>query len=923
MVRSWWSALVNQVSSFSSLRRNQLRMTGQLRCRLEVLRLEDRLTPTVNVLSNFRGLNAPQGSGVPPDTCAAAGPNYVVETVNTTVQIYNKTTAAPVFTQTLPVFFASLGAVAADMFDPVVTYDDLANRFVIAAVEENDAAQTSFLDFAVSNSSDPTAGFTEMQQINVKEVIGPNSYWGDFPRLGWNADAYVIGLNMYTFPSSTSPGLDHAQIIALTKSSLLDQNPATFSGFASDRFGPNVDIMAPASMHGSKPGDPMWFVQDGNSSTTVDVIKMTNVLSIGPVYTVTPINVNAHTAPPPAPQLGGGIIADTGDTRMLNAEFRNGRLMAAQTIGLPSDTLAHAAWYEFNTTGVAPTLTQSGVISPGPGIFTWTPSIAIATTGELGLTYMQSSANQFVSMYVTGQALKDPLNTMESPALIHAGTGPLADPSRSGDFSGISVDPTKPGIFWAANEIGDGTDWGTWLGSFTVQPFADLVITKDNHRSFVLPGNIVVYTITVTNLGPDSIVGTNFATVTDSMPAGLVNPTWVAIASPGARVGASSGSGDINTTVRLPVGSNVTFFVSGLVSSNLPGGFLVNSVTVTPPVFIPDPNLANNVATDIDSLGRSILVYGADAGTFPEVRVFDAATQTLLFDFLAYAPAFRGGVRVAAGDVNNDGVPDIITAPGPGGGPMVEVFSGVDLSLLMSFNAYNANFVNGLFVAAGDTNADGYDDIVTGPDAGGGPLVQVFSGATGSLLLSFNAYDPSFLGGVRVAAGDMNANGRADIVTGPGPGGGPLVEVFNGSTASLVLAFNAYDPSFLGGIYVAVGDTAGRGKADIFTGPGLNGGPLLRVFDGTTGTLRYSANVYDTLFHGGVRVAFTRDQNGDFGQEVVATGGPGGLLQQETNTGLAATIPTQVFDGLTLALLDSLYGFQPFYFGGAFVAGSR
>ena len=86
----------------------------------------------------------------------------------------------------------------------------------------------------------------------------------------------------------------------------------------------------------------------------------------------------------------------------------------------------------------------------------------------------------------------------------------------------------------------------------------------------------------------------------------------------------------------------------------------------------------------------------------------------LVASFLAYSPAFRGGVEVAVGDVNGDGTPDIITGAGPGGGPQVEVFDGTKLkevqangtlpasALLASFYAYAASFTGGVNVAAGD-----------------------------------------------------------------------------------------------------------------------------------------------------------------------------------------------------------------------------
>ena len=94
--------------------------------------------------------------------------------------------------------------------------------------------------------------------------------------------------------------------------------------------------------------------------------------------------------------------------------------------------------------------------------------------------------------------------------------------------------------------------------------------------------------------------------------------------------------------------------------------------------------------------------------------------------------------------------------------------------------AYNAAFTGGVFVAAGDINGDGQADIVTGPGAGGGPHVRIFSGAAARVLGEYFAYSAAFSGGVNVAAGDVNGDGTADVITGAGAGGGPHVRVFSG-----------------------------------------------------------------------------------------------------------------------------------------------
>ena len=156
---------------------------------------------------------------------------------------------------------------------------------------------------------------------------------------------------------------------------------------------------------------------------------------------------------------------------------------------------------------------------------------------------------------------------------------------------------------------------------------------------------------------------------------------------------------------------------------------------------------------------------GADAGAAPHVRVFNSASGQELASFYAYDTAFRGGVRVAMGDVNGDGTPDVITGAGPTGGPHVKVFDGNTFALLRSFFAYNAGFRGGVFVSSGDINNDGFDDIVTGADAGGGSHVRAFSGTNLGQIHSFFAYGSAFVGGVRVAAGDVNGDGNDDIIT--------------------------------------------------------------------------------------------------------------------------------------------------------------
>ena len=270
------------------------------------------------------------------------------------------------------------------------------------------------------------------------------------------------------------------------------------------------------------------------------------------------------------------------------------------------------------------------------------------------------------------------------------------------------------------------------------------------------------------------------------------------------------------------------------------------------------------VATgDVNGDGRADVITGAGSGGLPHVKVFDGRTGGELMNFMAYG-AFTGGVFVAAGDVDGDGRAEIITGAGAGSpGGHVKVFSGATGAELRSFFAYPSGFSGGVRVAAGDVNGDGRADIITGTGAGApGGHVKVFDGRTGSEGMSFLAYNTAFAGGVFVAAGDVNGDGRADVVTGTDEGAAAHVKVFDGRIGDELRSFIAYPPTFSGGVRVASGDVNGDGQADIITGAGPGAGPHVKVFDGATlGELK-SFFAFDPAFTGGIFVA-AGDVKGD------------------------------------------------------------
>ena len=269
---------------------------------------------------------------------------------------------------------------------------------------------------------------------------------------------------------------------------------------------------------------------------------------------------------------------------------------------------------------------------------------------------------------------------------------------------------------------------------------------------------------------------------------------------------------------------------------------------------MPKLSVPVNLETFPNLVAASKLVAaGAGAGGGPRVTVTDAQTGQKVRDFFAFEPTFTGGVTVAVGDTNGDGVGDLVVGAGVGGGPRVSVFDGKTLGVLQNFFAFESGQRGGVTVAAGDVNDDGVSDIVVGSGPGGGPRVGVFDGISLAPLSNFFAFDASMRTGVSVAAGDTDGGGSAEVFVGAGPGGAG-VRTFDGRTGTRRLDLNPLPASYTGGARVAAADINGDGLADLVVGSGVGDPLLVKTALGTTGVAGADLPGFDANFRGGVFV---------------------------------------------------------------------
>lgn len=442
------------------------------------------------------------GGGLPPDTCGAAGPSSYVETTNQEIALYSpKGTGATASLDGLADFFFTVGGLPhgfSDIEDPTMIYDELNGRFIVGEQDYGNGFSNFLL--AVSKTSNPTT-LTTADWVFYYISTAETGYFADFPgNLGYNADALVITLNMFPNPN----GSPHVLVTSVNASDL-----ATGVAQASLRLFQNdvADFsLRPAAMHDAVAGGPMWLVGEHGDNKTMEVIKMTNVLSSAPTFTFADLAVNAYARPASPLNPNGTVITSHIDSRILKAAVANNTLVATQIVGV-SRTQDAARWYIVDVAGATPILSDQGEIVAGDNTYLIYPAIDINSAGTVGLTYMRSGTDtttDYMSMYVTGRRSGDAAGTMQTPILVGAGTGQAnyADfggtSSRAGDISGINVDPSD-GTFWAANEwattaSGSQADanWGTAIANFSIIAAINVSVIQKSANSITVTFGPVV-----------------------------------------------------------------------------------------------------------------------------------------------------------------------------------------------------------------------------------------------------------------------------------------------------------------------------------------------------------------------------------------------------------------------------------------------
>ena len=499
--------------------------------------------------TSFAGLDfATWGAGHPPDTNGDVGPTYYIQTINSSIGIFNKTTGVPAAEFTFNAFMSqgSFGNLCDtnNFGDPVVLYDSFEDRWFITdfafALDNagNVTPQTVYQCFAVSKTGDPVNG-----GWNFYSILSPGGL-DDYPKFGIWPDGIYMSANMFGYTSGASFISPH--VWAINKAQMYAGAPTVSV----------VDFAAPAAdftlipgnarlQTGTPPaGSPEYFTSTWEFTNALTVYKLhvdwdkiSTSTFTGPD---TPLNATSwpNAAVPNAPSLAGNALDVLQIRAMVQAQYMNiggaESLWISHTVRRANATgFAAPRWYQLNVTGgtVAANTVQGTTWDPDNAnvMYRFMPSLAVDRMGDMAMGYSTSSSTTKPAIDYAGRLAGDPVNTLsQGEQLLIQGAGTQVGScggtcARWGDYSGMALDPSDGCTFWITNEYyaADGLDHQTRIGSFS-------------YPSCTPVGN-----------------GTLSGTVTDGS-----NPIVGATVSLGSRTTTTDGSGHYSFTV--PAGTYPT-----------------------------------------------------------------------------------------------------------------------------------------------------------------------------------------------------------------------------------------------------------------------------------------------------------------------------------------------------------------------------
>jgi len=435
---------------------------------------------TDTTVLNFEG-TAGDGSLCPPDPTGDVGPNHFLQIVNCKYAIYNKSGVKILGPFNTSQIWNGMPHNSNDG-DGIVLYDEQADRWLISqfSLPNYPGVNPSYEMVAISQTNDPTGSWYRYQYTFT---IMP-----DYPKFGIWRDAYYLCINRFNTSGYIGPGaaaLDRASMLIGVDTAAMILFPLNNTGYYHG---------LPADCDGAFPpaGTPGYFTWTSTSRMTfyefhADFTTPSNsTFAQSQQLTITPVTFFGYQVG--LPQKGTSVKIDPlsyGGSLMNRLQFRNfgdhWSLVTNGTIDAGSG-VAGIRWYEFRRTATDPwSIYQQATYAPGDGNSRWAGSIAMDTAGNMGLAYSITSSNMYPSIRYTGRMSSDPLNqfTIAESGIINGGGSQTntwsGTPSRWGDYSALTIDPSNTSTFWYTNEYYSTTSQASWKTRIATFSFADIL----------------------------------------------------------------------------------------------------------------------------------------------------------------------------------------------------------------------------------------------------------------------------------------------------------------------------------------------------------------------------------------------------------------------------------------------------------------
>ncbi len=599
------------------------------------------LTTTVGLILEGAPGGSPNPCGCsPPDVIAGAGPNHVFEMVNLAGIIYTKAGTVAKATFGLDTFF---GLPASSESDPQVSFDASSGRWFASIID----IPGSRVVFAVSTTNDPTGTF------NLYAVTDGTNL-PDQPVTGTNDDKYVISVNDFNSAGTRFLGV-HYWVI--NKSDVV-------SGAATFHFATNTPDSSMFSLH---PGQHLsssttfYLVTDctgtcitssTSRTSTETVLSITGLPPAAITVSSSSFSIATSVIGPDAQQPGTGTLLRTNDNRVESVVWESNSLWASWNDAcVPSGDTATRTCLRLTqatTSGATATKNQDFDFAAS-GAYYFYPAVS-SHQGQLVVSFGTSSSSVFPSAMATGRASSDPLNTLQAPATIKAGTT-IDTSTRYGDYFGAATDPTPTAssTFWVAGEYRIDSTFQNWntvigqIGSFSASTTFDFSVSLNPTSGSVTQGSGATSTVTVslvsgtsqtvslsTSISPGAtgltatvnpISGTPTYTSTLTISTTASTPTGSYTITVTGTSGSLSHSASYSLTVTAP-GTGGDFSINASPSSltMTRSGSTSTTVTIT----------ALNGFTGTVSLSTGTLPTGVSA-SFSPASVTGSGTSTLTF----------------------------------------------------------------------------------------------------------------------------------------------------------------------------------------------------------------------------------------------------------------------------------------------------